>query len=241
MIKSFKWIISGALCWLVFFLPVTANIMNAGNLAGMAGGTVLILYGLFRNKLTPKLRQGFHILLLLGIFLMAVLGFFMLRGAANGPEQPATVVVLGCKVNGTVPSRMLRKRVDAAVTYLNAHPEAACICSGGQGADENISEAEAIYRTLVSSGIDPARLYKEENSTNTRENICYSMAIAGEYSLEPRLALASSDFHLYRAVKQGESEGAECYAISAPTDLWLLPTYFLRECFAILRLWILGI
>lgn len=46
---------------------------------------------------------------------------------------------------------------------------AVCIVSGGKGDSENISEAEAIW--LVDKGIDSSRIYKEDKSTSTVENI----------------------------------------------------------------------
>lgn len=48
---------------------------------------------------------------------------------------------------------------------------AVCIVSGGKGDSENISEAEAMYRWLVDKGIDSSRIYKEDKSTSTVENI----------------------------------------------------------------------
>ena len=46
--------------------------------------------------------------------------------------------------------------------------------SGGQGPGEEISEAECMYRWLVAKGIEASRIYKEDKSTSTEENIIFS-------------------------------------------------------------------
>lgn len=42
---------------------------------------------------------------------------------SESPQTPCTVVVLGCKVKGTVPSLMLQRRLEAAKDYLQQHPD----------------------------------------------------------------------------------------------------------------------
>ena len=67
------------------------------------------------------------------------------------PEN-GVVIVLGARVVGaskTCPahlSRAFQYRVDAAASYLKAHPKAVCITTGGQGKDEPQSEGEAAKR-----------------------------------------------------------------------------------------------
>ena len=49
------------------------------------------------------------------------------------------------------------------------------IVSGGQGSDEAISEAEAMRRYLVEQGIRNEEIIMEDKSTNTEENLVFSM------------------------------------------------------------------
>ena len=72
--------------------------------------------------------------------------------------------------------------------------------SGGKGSDEDIPEAEAMYTYLVKKGIDPSRIYQEDKSTNTRENLTFSYEIIKENQLEQTLAIATNEFHEYRAI-----------------------------------------
>ena len=150
------------------------------------------------------------------------------------PDGDRTVIVLGCQVHPDGPSLMLTERLDAAYDYLVEHPAARCIVSGGQGADEPMSEAECMYNYLIERGIAEDRLYMEDKSTSTRENLLFSSEIIEANGLNPRLAIATNEFHEYRAQKLSAELGFDCSAISAPTTAPLLPTFYVREMFAIL-------
>ena len=64
-----------------------------------------------------------------------------------------TMIVLGAKVNGTEVSNTLKLRLDKAIEYYNKHKSVNIIVSGGQGNDENITEALAMKNYLVSNGV----------------------------------------------------------------------------------------
>ena len=49
------------------------------------------------------------------VLYFAMLSAMMLRSIYNKPDKPNVVVVLGCQVRGDRPSKMLRRRLDAAV------------------------------------------------------------------------------------------------------------------------------
>lgn len=169
--------------------------------------------------------------------LVIIMTTLMVKAAAARPAENATVIVLGCKVYGERPSIMLEARLDAALEYLNANPESACIVSGGQGSDELIPEAECMYLYLTSHGIAAERIYQEDKSTTTRENIAFSYEIIKEQGLNASIAIATNEFHEYRAGKIAENFGLEYGAVSGSTVLWLLPTYYARELLAILYEW----
>ncbi|MBR1573100.1 MAG: YdcF family protein [Lachnospiraceae bacterium] len=167
------------------------------------------------------------------------------------PTDPATVIVLGCKVYGNKASLMLEERLYAALDYLKINPSSHVIVAGGKGDDEGISEAECMYNWLVDHGINPMRIHMESKSTTTYENLIFAFEIIMEQKLNPNIAITSNDFHLYRALKLVnkcksnetvrtliESDRFSYGAISAPTAWWLFPTYFVRELYAVLALWL---
>lgn len=229
-----------------FLLPAFIGMINIGNLTG---GIICLLaalaawkYRQLRNFI-KHLRQsrGGKIFLAAATTICAVI--ILLAGICTGlmiaantvpTEANATAVVLGCRVYGERPSLTLRSRIDAAYEYLTANPEAQAVLSGGQGADEGISEAECIYRNLVDKGIDPDRLYKEERSTSTQENLQFSQEIIKANNLNSHIVIVTNEFHQYRAGRIAADLQAEYSPCAAHTAWWLFPTYYMRELYGII-------
>lgn len=237
------------LAWFVLPLALSAS-LNIGNLTGIAIAVLLLLYAVFLPKVhrfiavlrihsAGKWFCGAVLALLLLIAGLAIAESACMMIAANkAPEENATVIVLGCRVYGENPSLAMTERLTAAEEYLLEHKEAACILSGGQGQGETITEAECMYRYLVNQGIEPERLYKEENSVSTRENLYFSGQLIENYGLNPSIAIVTSEYHVYRAGKIADSLGMEWGAVPARTALWLFPTYYVRELYGILYEWL---
>ncbi len=103
----------------------------------------------------------------------------------RAPEANAEyVIVLGAQVRGEVPTLVLSARIRAAAEYLNEHPQAIAVASGGKGGGENISEAEAIRRGLIRLGISEDRILLEDRSTSTAENLKFSAEVIQKYERE---------------------------------------------------------
>lgn len=237
--------------FLWFLLPlVTKGIFNIGNATGLVVFGALAGYGFFMkhwNRLFVKCIQGTGGKVLMGVAFVLGLAILvlvvaeticMVRAAKNAPEEHTTVVVLGCSVKGTRPSRVLQERLDAAYEYLSANPDVKCVLSGGKGAGENISEAQCMYEYLTGKGISGERLFLEDASTSTEENLKYSMDIITALGESRSITIVTSEFHEYRASVIAKKLGYECYSVPSHTYLPLLPTYYVRELYAILAQWI---
>ncbi len=239
---SIIFIILGIFCLFIFIAPLPGIVFNIGSALGIAAGCAFILYGIFRKKLPKKVHTVLHVLAALALAGLLVLGGLQLAGTRRQPEeeQAVTMIVLGCRVNGSEPSLMLWNRINTARRYLEEHPEVKAICSGGKGDDEHISEGRCIYNKLVQYGIEPERLYMEEESSSTKENIAFSKALIEREGLSPDVLLVTSDYHCYRAMQLAKKAGLQAYAWPARTASYLVPTYVLRECCGILYSWIFG-
>ena len=90
-----------------------------------------------------------------------------------------------------------------------------------------------MYQYLVSKGIAPHRLYQEDKSTSTRENILFSYQLIKKENLPKAITIITNEFHEYRAQTIARRLNIKSYAISAHTAWWLFPTYFVREIFGI--------
>lgn len=151
------------------------------------------------------------------------------------------VVVLGAQVNGNEPSRTLRARLDLALKLMEENPDAVFIVAGGQGRDERAAEASVMYGYMARRGADLSRLFQEDQSHNTRENLKNAAAIARSLGLDPsRPAIVTSEFHLCRAKYIASTLGMEaCGAASRTEPLPLRLNYALREAFAFVKAWVL--
>jgi len=243
--------IIGILGVIWFLLPLfTSFILNIGNLTGIVVFSGFIIYGILMPYINRFIVCAWHktfgrialsVLMLIAaiiIVLVIVLSGLMINAANKKPGGNPTVVILGCGVYGERPSLMLIERMDAAYDYLTENKDAVCILSGGQGDGENISEAECMYRYLTSKGIGKERLYMEDKSTSTRENLAFSRKIIDRHGLNQQIAIVTNEFHEYRAGRIAKTIGLEASSIPAPTAWWLFPTYYVRELYGILYEWV---
>lgn len=237
-----------ALVGLGFFVfPMTVNVINIGNIAGVALciwvftvsckplhhviKTALCHFA-FTKFIYYAVNACFIALAVLGVAMSAL----MVYGMNQKPNLNTTAVVLGAQVlpSGN-PSTILRGRIDAAERYLKENPKSKAILSGGQGGNEPVSEAQCMYNNLVEKGIDPSRLYLEDKSTDTTENLKFSRAILERESLGNNITIITDGFHQERAriiTKQLDFKG-DVGAYNAATSMKYAPTYFVREWFGI--------
>ncbi len=163
-------------------------------------------------------------------------------GACNKkPSEGATLVVLGAALREDRPSELLRGRLEAAYVFLTEHPDAKCIVSGGQGEDEICTEASVMHAYLVEKGIDPARIYMEENSTSTFENIQQTRELIEQHGLSTEIAVVTQEFHQFRAQQFVKRAGLTVSgAVTAHTPWHLLPSYWIRDFAGICHMALLG-
>lgn len=237
----------------IFALPFAAKIVNIGNLFGLAVSLLLLIYAWLHNCIHRWMQHFWQYrsgkialsaiggIVCAGILLCLVLSVMMTAAAHRKPkEEPAVVIVLGCKVNGTKPSLMLLERMHATYEYLEAHPDIPVIVSGGKGSDEELSEAECMAEYLIAKGITEERILLEDRSASTAENLQFSKVILEEKGITGEYMLVTDGFHQYRAQYLAQKEGLSCYAVPADTAWYLLPTYWVREWFGILHAWVFG-
>ena len=149
------------------------------------------------------------------------------------------IIVLGAHVNGTKLTLALLERVRRALLYLEENPGTKAVLSGGRGDGERISEAEAMYRYLTEHGVSPERLIKEERSTNTKENLDFSLRLIG--STDYSIGIVTNNFHVFRGVAIGKKCGCQkIYPLPSRYRSWRLLIYIPREILAILKDKIVG-
>lgn len=231
-----KFTLSSIVCFVFafFFSFCLVGYSFLGLLIGVLGAYFLFMR--LTANIIPKTRKVITALAILGIALTAVLYGIVLSDVRGDSDTPCDyVIVLGAGINGEMPSRTLSDRLDRAVDYMNEYPECVAIVSGSQGADEDITEALAMERYLIGRGIQKERIIKEEMARNTHENMIFSREIIEELG-GGKVAVISSDYHIYRARRLAENAGLTPVMLSARTELPVLfVNCLLREAFALVK------
>ena len=203
------------------------------------------LTGLF-SQYNPvkRIRRIFTILLLIGMLVVGITEAVIIKASYGDPDaQVDYMVVLGAKVRTDGPSVSLWDRIYAAADYMEAHPEVICVVSGGQGDDEPMTEAQAMYDELVNLGIDPGRIWMEDKSTSTWENLNFSLNLIEEKtgSRPVKIGVVSSEYHLFRASLLTKACDAEFVGIPAATSRFSQKiNHFMREVAGVWHYIILG-
>ena len=229
-----------------FMTPMFAAIVNIGNITGVAVSVILFFMVVFRGTFAQMFsrmltHKGGRIFLFtaggiacIALIAAVVISCFMVKAMNDKPKNSqTTVVVLGCQINGETPSRMLKRRLDAAYDYLSENSDVKVIVSGGQGSDEVTSEADVMRKYLLKRGIEDSRIFMEDKSTSTEENLRFSKEIIEKEGLCEKITIVTDGFHQLRADILAKQQGIEARNISASTEKWLLPTYWIREIYGV--------
>lgn len=238
-LSAARWLMAAFLVLMGFLirtslLGFTPTAMCCFGLAGLMVAWQLITMLRSRHPKGAKILGILLVLcLVIGLILALIAGILIGTAAKGEPEASCDyMIVLGAGVNGSTPSMSLAERIDAAYDYLSSHPDVICVASGGQGQGEYITEAYCIYRELTARGIDGSRIWLEEKSTSTRENLLFSLDLIEEKTgKRPESAgVLSSSYHLYRAGLVADRLGLEAVGIPAKAR-WkaLYCNFFLRE------------
>ena len=233
---------------IVFYTAVPGFGFSGLVCLGVAG--ILLCYNLFVvlmprfPKKLQMIRRIFTVLLCAGLALVTVTGILVVHASREKPQSGLSyVVLLGCQVRPDGPSLPLQNRVDQAYAYLTENPQTVCVLSGGKGEDEPVSEARWMFDSLTAMGIAPERLWVEDRSTSTWENLHFSLDLIEEKTGQrPEIiGLLSSEYHIFRASLFADACGVEAAPIPASTT-WipLRINNYLREIAGVWHYIILG-
>ena len=153
----------------------------------MAGFLVLLIASpTIVNYFDPDVRH--IIVFVLGLFtleglwfsftFMALLFYSWVYRLLPRRRQYDYIIIHGAGLDGPRPTPLLAGRIDKALElWKKQHQHGKFVVSGGQGADEIVSEAQAMRDYLLEKGVPAAAILMEDKSTTTWENLRYSLAI----------------------------------------------------------------
>ena len=152
--------------------------------------------------------------------LAALFAFYCHRVVAGGRVDTAGpaayAIVPGLALEDGAPAKDLLLRLETARRYLEAHPGAALILTGGNPGASGRSEAAVMRGILASEGVPGSRMILEEASESTRANFVNAARMIDPG--EP-VVLISSDYHMDRAARIAAEAGfARVMRLPAPSD-----------------------
>jgi len=188
-------------------------------------------------RLAKLLRRCYLVCLSVGVAFFIILQALIISGSRTDDVEADCLIVLGAGLRNGAPSLILRRRLNAAVDYLQERGDIPVIVTGGLGRGQTVTEAEAMFRYLRDRGVSEDLILKEDRSTSTRENLAFSVTLMQENGLDTentKVAVVTNEFHLYRAKLIAGKQGLDAVGISADTPgLYLRILYFCREAFAL--------
>ena len=223
------------------YLIITANLFKA-----LVMGVISFL--VFAWTFYPQAVKGFlrskwgkitAILVICGIsFAIFGVAFLYFYGTDdNATYDEDAIIILGAGVKGERLSLTLKYRLDKGLEYIALNPDAKIIVTGGMGPGEDITEAEAMRRYLVSQGIDNSRIIIEDKATSTYENLMYSSEFLKSGD---RVVIVTDGFHIFRGVSMAEKFGLKATHIHSKSYIPQLPLNFIRELAAVMKMFVLG-
>ncbi len=153
----------------------------------MAGFLVLLIASpTIVNYFDPDVRH--IIVFVLGLFtleglwfsftFMALLFYSWVYRLLPRRRQYDYIIIHGAGLDGPRPTPLLAGRIDKALElWKKQHQHGKFVVSGGQGADEIVSEAQAMRDYLLEKGVSADAILMEDKSATTWENLRYSLAI----------------------------------------------------------------
>ena len=170
----------------------------------------------------------------LGVFIICQ-GCILTQFFSKGDSGADYIIVLGAQMRDWGPSVVYKARIDSAIEYLNNNPDTKVIVTGGQGANESISEGEGGKIYLVEQGIKEDRIVIEKESLDTDENISNALSLI-DTTNDMTIGIVTNNFHVFRGVMIAKKyTNADVSGIAAFTEYQYLPNNMVRETFGILK------
>lgn len=230
--------------------------LTLGVILTYAVGLLLILLGLHIDVLSSRPGIIVKTMLLAIIVLLFLYSTFVYiyGGNDNVTYEEDAVIVLGTTVNGDQPSSDLKSRLDAALEYHKQNSDAIIIVTGGQGTEENDTEASVMAKYLVDAGLPSDIIKKESRATSTAENFEYSAEILENLRLSEsadesshdtpknasNVAYITNDFHIFRAGILAKDDGFDDLThIHGDTPWYMVVPNGFRETVVTAKMWLI--
>ena len=192
-------------------------------------------------KIFLKILAAICLSVVLFIIFVASQIYFYADNSADITADAA--IVLGAAVWGEKLSPVFKERVNHAVELYREKRVKKIIFTGGQGNEDEETEAETARKYAVENGVLPEDILLEDRSHSTYENLLFAKPIADQNNIKT-IMLVSDPLHLKRSIEIARYLNYTAYPSPTPTtkyqgfasrfDLLKRETYFYAQ-FLILK------
>ena len=169
-------------------------------------------------------------------FITACYAFYSLYYMRRADTAKADYIVIhGARIKHDSPSPLLQKRIEKAIELFKSQKEHPyIIASGGQGNDEEFSEAYVIKKYLVDHGITPDKILMEDKSTTTYENLLFSKQMIEHMRADKdyHCVFVTNNYHVLRTAIWAKRAGINGDSIGCKTARYYMPAAAIRESIA---------
>ena len=238
-------ILSGVFLIINGFILLKKEGFSKANLLSPIMGVVILLFFVFMwirvGFVTTDYNHWINIPVIFIIYTYIIFGFafvgFMMYSCVYlwlpKKQHYDFIIIHGAGLlDGERVTPLLKRRIDKAVQAFqqSKNPHIQFIASGGQGSDEKISEAQAMYNYLVkNTDVSKEAIILEEKSTTTYENLLFSKEIGEQLVENPRFLFVTNDYHVFRTSTYARQIGMQGDGLGCSTASYYIPSAFIRE------------
>ena len=238
-------ILSGVFLIINGFILLKKEGFSKANLLSPIMGVVILLFFVFMwiraGFVTTDYNHWINIPVIFIIYTYIIFGFafvgFMMYSCVYlwlpKKQHYDFIIIHGAGLlDGERVTPLLKRRIDKAVQafHQSKNPHIRLIVSGGQGSDEKISEAQAMYNYLVAhTDVPKEAIILEEKSTTTYENLLFSKEIGEQLIENPRFLFVTNDYHVFRTSTYARQIGMQGDGLGCSTASYYIPSAFIRE------------
>ncbi|WP_454382060.1 YdcF family protein [Streptococcus sp. Marseille-Q7156] len=131
---------------------------------------------------------------------------------------------------------LLKRRIDKAVEayHKSKNSNIKIIASGGKGADEKISEAQAICNYILEeTDVSMESILLEDKSRTTYENLLFSKEVGEQLVENPCFLFVTNDYHVFRTSTYARKLNMKGDGLGCRTAGYYIPSAFIREYVAL--------
>lgn len=209
---------------------------GAAIIAGMAWIVAMVVIFPHNVFIANIMIYGSFLMFYFSFTFIALMIYSVMYTAIPKKLEVDYIIVHGCGLlDGERISPLLRGRVDKAVAvYEKAAGRAKIVLSGGQGPDEKVSEAEAMWKYLQETGFSRENVILEDKSATTYENLKNVRDMLDRDGVRHKYIFVTSNYHVFRTsifARELKIKGA---GVGSRTALYYWPSAFIREYAAVM-------